>query len=55
MLRCSKCRWAETSTGNSKDLTHLKEVVNCASCSGRTFKCPKCGANSKLFRIKGNT
>ena len=57
IIRCPKCRWAETSTGISTDLAHLKEIANdCTSCGkARQFKCPKCGALAKMIRFKGNS
>lgn len=55
MLRCHKCRWAERSTGLSADLLKFNETTKCSSCSGaRTFKCPKCGNQAKLNRIKNS-
>ena len=57
IIRCPKCRWAETTTGVSIDLKHLNEITsNCTNCGkDRQFKCPKCGATAKMIRIKGNT
>lgn len=56
VIRCSNCGWKELSTGLSVDLQHLTEVKkSCAHCSGRRFKCPKCGQQAKMIRIKGNT
>lgn len=53
ILRCAKCRWARMSTGLSSDLADLKENKGCESCGkGRNFKCPKCGQNVKLLRVK---
>ena len=44
------------STGLADDLKDITEVKKaCATCSGRRFKCPKCGGIAKLLRIKGNT
>lgn len=55
IIRCLKCRWAEITTGISSDLTHLHEVKhNCANCGKpREFRCPTCGRNAKMMRIKG--
>lgn len=57
MIRCHNCRWAETSTGISADLQHLKEIPSdCKDCGKpREFKCPKCGQTAKMLRIKGNS
>jgi predicted RNA-binding Zn-ribbon protein involved in translation (DUF1610 family) len=54
MIRCLKCRWAETSTGISDDLKHLTEIPRtCMNCgTPRQFKCPKCGRAAKMLRIK---
>jgi len=45
----------ELSTGLSSDLTHLAEVKKCAHCGPRAFKCPRCGNQAKMIRIRGNT
>lgn len=55
ILRCHKCRWARMSTGLSEDLSDLHEINQCENCGKpRSFKCPKCGQNAKLLRVKGN-
>jgi len=55
MLRCSRCRWARLSTGVSTDLQDLHEYKKCANCGGpRKFRCPQCGGQAKMLRIKGN-
>lgn len=55
ILRCLKCRWARMSTGLSSDLADLHEIKTCSSCGGpRKFRCPKCGQNAKLIRVKSN-
>ena len=53
MIRCPKCRWAETSTGISAELKHLREVPNnCPNCGkNRVFACPKCGNSAAMKRI----
>lgn len=55
MIRCPKCRWARLSSGVSMDLADLHEVTSsCKNCGkARKFKCPKCGMNSPMKRIKG--
>lgn len=40
-LNCRKCNWKKEIT-NEIDLKELVEV-GCRKCSGRKFKCPKCG------------
>ena len=57
MIRCSRCRWAETSTGITADLQHLKEIPNdCENCGkNRKFKCPNCSSVAQMLRIKGNS
>lgn len=54
IIRCQKCRWAETTTGISSDLTHLQEIPrNCAKCGKpRQFRCPRCGLIAKMTLIK---
>lgn len=55
MLRCHKCRWARMSTGLTKDLEDLHEIIDCSNCGKpRTFRCPRCGLNAKLLRVKHN-
>lgn len=51
IIRCQVCRWAELTTGISDDLTHLTEVRTCNHCSGRKFKCPKCGRSAKMIKV----
>lgn len=55
IIRCPKCRWAETSTGISAELTHLYEIKpSCTNCGKpREFRCPKCGRTAKMLRVKG--
>lgn len=56
ILRCHKCRWARMSTGLNEDLKDLHEYVTCANChKTRTFRCPKCGQNAKLTRVRSNS
>jgi hypothetical protein len=56
IIKCSKCRWYVVTTGLSEDLKHLKEVEGCSNCGKpRVFKCPECGQNSKMMRLRGNT
>lgn len=44
------------STGLISDLTDLKELKNCASCGkSREFRCPQCGRNAKMTRVKHNS
>jgi len=54
-ILCRSCKWMELSTGLSSDLTHLAEVKKCAHCGPRAFKCPRCGNQAKMIRIRGNT
>jgi hypothetical protein len=55
IVRCGKCRWARMSTGLSSDLADLKEINNCVNCGKpRTFRCPQCGQNAKLTRVRSN-
>jgi hypothetical protein len=57
MIRCPRCRWARLSSGVAADLADLHEVnQGCVNCGKwRQFKCPKCGRNSPMKRMKGNT
>ena len=55
MIRCNKCNWRTFTTGMTADLEAegLTEVKKgCTHCGGRSFKCPKCGNASKMFRMK---
>ena len=52
LLKCKGCNWSRKSNGLSSDLKDLTQVANCAKCSGRKFKCPKCGQHVKLMRIR---
>lgn len=55
IIRCHKCRWARMSTGISEDLKDLHEINTCDNCGKpRIFRCPKCGLNAKMMRIKGS-
>jgi len=43
------------STGLSDDVKDLKEVRPCVNCGRpREFRCPKCGNNAKMIRVRGN-
>lgn len=55
-IRCPRCRWARVSSGVTVDLVDLHEVKsNCPNCGRwRHFKCPKCGMNAPMRRIKGS-
>ena len=57
MIRCPRCQWARRSSGVSSDLTDIYEVKNnCSDCGKwRHFRCPKCGMNAPMKRIKGNS
>ncbi len=57
ILRCSRCRWARASSGLEADLKDLLSVKsNCSTCGKyRTYKCPKCGMNCPLKRVRGNS
>jgi hypothetical protein len=52
LLKCASCKWWRKSNGLSSDLKDLKEVSNCAHCSGRKFKCPQCGQIVKMIRAR---
>jgi len=52
LLRCKGCNWFRKSNGLSSDLSDLTEVSSCAKCSGRKFKCPKCGQAVKMVRVR---
>jgi NAD-dependent SIR2 family protein deacetylase len=55
-LQCKHCQWTELSTGLSSDLTHLAEIKKCPTCGGpRVFRCPKCGTQVKMLRIRGSS
>ena len=55
MIRCPRCRWARTSTGLKVDLKDLNEVASRnPGAEFRKFKCPKCGNNAVMKRIKRN-
>jgi len=51
-IKCQYCKWREITTGYSKDLTHLKEIVNpCSNCGKpRKFVCPKCKRGATMKR-----
>lgn len=53
-IRCPRCRWGRLSSGLKSDLQDLHEVnPNCLNCGKwRKFKCPKCGTNSTMQRVK---
>ncbi len=57
IIRCLKCRWARISSGVAADMTDLHEVTrSCPTCGKwRRFKCPKCGQEAVMKRVKGNT
>lgn len=57
MIRCLKCRWARLSSGISTDLADLNEVTgNCPTCGKhRKFRCPNCGGQATMKRLKGNS
>ena len=52
LLKCKSCNWFRKSNGLSSDLKDLTQVANCAKCSGRKFKCPKCGQPVKMIRAR---
>lgn len=54
VIRCSKCKWQELTTGISVDITHLKEIKKgCPTCGGaRKFHCPKCGQVAKMLKLR---
>jgi len=43
-MRCRSCRWAQRTTGLSKDLSGFREIKgSCSKCGKpRRFACPKC-------------
>ena len=44
------------STGLTADLADLKENKNCSTCGkAREFRCPQCGRNAKMTRVKNNS
>lgn len=53
-IRCPSCRWARVSSGVAVDVADLNEVKSgCKTCGKwRHFKCPKCGRNAPMKRIK---
>lgn len=53
VLKCPSCKWSRINSGRSDELSDLKEIIRCKTC-GRTreFKCPECGKNIKLLRVK---
>lgn len=56
IIRCQKCRWAHMTTGLTSDLVGLNEIKTCSNCGKpREFRCPKCGRNAKMMRIKKNS
>lgn len=56
IIRCPNCSWSKLTTGLSEDLKDMTEVRKCNNCGRpREFRCPKCGRNSKMIRMKGNT
>jgi len=55
IIRCPRCRWSRLTTGISEHLKDLFEFKKCSNCGGpRKFRCPACGAQAKMLRIKGN-
>jgi hypothetical protein len=54
LLKCKGCKWWRRSNGLSSDLKDLHPIPNCPSCSGRKFKCPQCGQQVKMMRVKGS-
>lgn len=55
MIRCLKCRWAQLTTGLPDDLKDLNEIKTCTKCGKqREFRCPRCGRNAKMTRIRHN-
>ena len=53
-IRCPRCRWGRVSSGVAADLADLHEVKsNCRNCGRwRRFKCPACGMDATMKRIK---
>ena len=53
ILKCNKCNWHRFSNGRTDELSDLKEVVRCTKCGRpREFKCPGCGNDIKMIRVK---
>lgn len=49
-LFCKNCSFTKLTNGTQEDLKDLHEMGGCSSCSGRKFKCPKCGHVVKLAK-----
>lgn len=43
-------------TGLTVDLVGFNEIKTCTNCGKlREFRCPKCGLNAKMMRVKKNS
>lgn len=50
MIKC-RCGWTIITTGLTEDLKDLYEYKGCTRCSGRKFRCPKCGGKANMFKV----
>jgi hypothetical protein len=51
LIRCSSCKWVKTTNGSAEELKELYEIKGCNHCTGRKFRCPKCGYPAKMKAI----
>lgn len=51
IVKCQNCNWKSKASEKQdfKELTPVKGV--CSKCSGKKFKCPKCGRYARMHKI----
>ena len=51
IVKCQNCNWKSSFKDDQKfeELTLVKNI--CAKCSGKKFKCPKCGHHARMHKI----
>lgn len=51
IVKCQVCRW-KSDIKDNQNFEELTPVTNgCSKCSGKKFKCPKCGRYARMHRI----
>ncbi len=45
---CPKCKWKLLTNGTKEEVKDLYEYKTCANCTGRKFRCPKCGQQARM-------